>query len=64
MRREGQTKPERPEEDSARASIIIQREVKIVKETIAATSIQTSISKDSDDGMNDKLFRETKRPKE
>ena len=64
MQREGQTKLERPGEDSTRAGIMTQEEVRIAKETMAMMSVQTSMSEVSDDGMNDRLPRETKRLKE
>ena len=36
----------------------------MAKETMAMTSVRTSTSEDSDDGMNDELPEETKRPGE
>ena len=43
---------------------MIQGEARIAEGTIAATSVRTSMSKVSDDGMNNRLPGETKRLEE
>src|SRR5205809_3095304 len=60
MQRKGRTKPERPGEDSTRAGTMTRGEARIAEGTTATTSVWTSTSKASDDGMNDRLPGETK----
>ena len=64
MRGEGQTKPERPGEDGARAGTTTRGEARMAEGTTATTSVRTLTSKGSDDGTNDGLPGETKRPGE
>ena len=60
MQEKGQTKPERPEEDSIRAGIIIQGEARMAKEIIAATLVWTLISEDLDNKYRKRKVEQTR----
>ena len=62
MRREGQTKLERPGEDGTRTCTMTQGEARMAEGTTAATLVRTLMSEVSDDRMNNGLPEETKRP--